>query len=227
MTVALALLLVSVEAATPTEVVPLSSTWTYLDTGVDPGSTWTDPVTVPELAWRTTADGITEGNCDYTLGWHAPTGRVLVIGHTTRYRGNRLAYRTHGRDVAYTAYDPSTDSWLPWRVMPMPDRDRFFICGVHGQWLAETDGTLLVPIYFTDRDGAGTFLLKATVARCRFDGETLGCLETGGEMTLPDGGGLVEPSIAQAGDTFYLTLRNKDTGYVTTSPDGLDFVEQS
>jgi hypothetical protein len=189
----------------------------------DLGDTWTDPAAPDALAWRTTEDGITVGNCDYTLGWHKPTGKIIAIGHTTRYRGNKLAYRTHGRDVAYAVYDPETDTWQDWRVMTMPDPDRFFICGVHGQWLVEPDGTLLVPIYFTNRKGAATFLLKATVARCRFDGETLEFVEHGNVLEHPVRRGLYEKSITFYDGRYYMTMRNDKRGYVSVSDDGMQF----
>ncbi len=48
----------------------------------DMGLNWTTPQPVPQLGWRDGdaadgEDGLTIGICDFTLGWHEPTGKVL------------------------------------------------------------------------------------------------------------------------------------------------------
>ncbi|MCK5804802.1 MAG: exo-alpha-sialidase [Lentisphaeria bacterium] len=189
----------------------------------DSGKTWSSPELEPALGWRKHDDGITEGICDFTLGYHAPTGKVLAIGHSTRYRGSSLAYRSHGRDVMVSVYDPTSNTWsLPQRL-DLGDRERHFICGTHGQWLAEPDGSLLIPVYYTDRKGARTFLLKGVVVRCSFDGEKLVVTATGKELNHPVRRGLYEKSLTFFKGRYYMTMRNDQKGYVAVSDDGLTF----
>lgn len=58
-----------------------------------------------------------------------------------------------------------------------------------------------------------------------FDGETLTLLEEGNVLRRDTARGFAEPSLTRFGDTFYLTIRHDDGGYVSTSPDGLRFTE--
>lgn len=63
--------------------------------------------------------------------------------------------------------------------------------------------------------------------RCTFDGQTLAIKEVGREMRHAAGRGLLEPSLVQWRDRFFVTLRAEDNrGYVATSDDGLDFGEK-
>ncbi|MBT3379721.1 MAG: exo-alpha-sialidase [Lentisphaerae bacterium] len=190
---------------------------------VDAGKTWSSPRQEPALGWRQHEDGITEGICDFTLGYHAPTAKVLAIGHSTRYRGKQLAYKSHGRDVMVSAYDPHSKNWsLPQRL-DLGNRDQYFLCGTHGQWLTEPDGSLLIPVYYTDRKGAGTFLLKGIVVRCAFDGKELTMTKLGKELVHPVRRGLYEKSLTVFRGRYYMTMRNDQKGYVAVSDDGLDF----
>jgi hypothetical protein len=50
-------------------------------------------------------------------------------------------------------------------------------------------------------------------------------LEHGTELTLPGGRGFAEPSLTYSNGRYFLTLRNDDAGYVTTSEDGLHYDE--
>ena len=189
----------------------------------DYGKTWTAPKEQAELGWREHANGITEGICDFTLGYHAKTGKVLAIGHSTRYRGNKLAYKTHGRDVMYSVHDPATGKWQLPRKLVLGDGDTYFLAGTHGQWLGEPDGSLLVPVYYTNRKAAAAFLLKGVVARCTFDGEELKVTELGKPLVHPVKRGLYEKSITFFQDRYYMTMRNDQKGYVAVSDDGLNY----
>lgn len=189
----------------------------------DVGRTWTGPVSVGQLGWRDAEGGMRVGVCDFQLGWHAPTGRVLAIGHTARYTSKGFAGFGHRRDTVYSVYDPKTGRWTPWEVFQFPETedDRYFFNGVHGQWLVEPGGTVLVPFYFVGPKKG--FLLTAAVMRCRFDGRRLTYLKHGREMRHPVPRGLYEKSLTRFRGRYYLTMRNDRKGYVATSADGLDF----
>jgi lysophospholipase L1-like esterase len=107
-------------------------------------------------------------------------------------------------------------------MLAMPDEEakNFLVAPGCVQWLVRPDGTLLVPMYFKSR---GNERYQSTVLHCRFDGTTMELVEKGDELSLEEGRGLYEPSLALFRGTYYLTLRNDARSYVTTSQDGLHF----
>ncbi len=187
----------------------------------DMGATWRGPDEQAALGWREESGGVTVGVCDVTPGWHAATGKVLGIGHTVRYRDGRLMGDPRPRETAYSVFDPASRAWTPWRVIEMPDKEKFFSAGCGcGQWLLEKDGTLLVPFYFKS---AGSKTYASAVMRCAFDGNTVRYLEHGNEVAVEQPRGLYEPSITTFKGRFFMTLRNDLKAYVTRGNDGLHF----
>lgn len=189
----------------------------------DLGATWTDPELPPELDWRHETPDIIEAVCDVTPGWHAPTGKIIVIGVKVRYRdGVQLLDQPQSHAAAYAILDPRTMRWSGWRFIEMPEPAGNFFLTTPGcvQWLVEADGTLLVPVYFAERDGVP---FRSTVLRCAFDGETMRYVNHGDELALPIERGVYEPSLTKFRGAYYLTLRNDLKGYVTTSADGRHF----
>ncbi len=186
----------------------------------DLGGKWTGPDERPELAWRNEPGNVILGVCDCTPGWHAKTGKLLVIGLTVRYLEGRQV-PDQRRTVAYTVHDPKAGTWSPWKNVDMPDKAKFFSAGCGcSQWLTEPDGTLLVPVYYHSQ---GSGVEATTVMRCSFDGSEVKYLEHGTEMELNVQRGLCEPSITFFGGKYYLTIRNDVKDYVTVSDDGLSY----
>lgn len=194
----------------------------------DVGRTWSAPHLDPGLDWRPIDSESNMGVCDITLGWHAPSGRVIGIGHTVRYTKKGFGGMGDRRDTAWISYDPVTDRWTPWKILPLPVHpdDRYFINGVHGQWLVERDGSLLVPFYALApgmADAKWKFSFRGAVARMKFEGGELRFVEAGRELTHEVPRGLYEKSITRFQGRYYLTIRNDQKGYVTVSEDGLNF----
>jgi len=190
----------------------------------DLGATWEGPTERPVLGWRDIGGGITEGICDFTPGWHAPTGKLLAFGHTVRYENERLMAEPRARSTSYSVYDLQTREWTPWQTVEMPDPEKFFSAGSGcGQWITETDGTLLVPFYFKKRSKDARQPATTTVMRCRFDGEKVAYVEHGNEMTTEVPRGFGEPSITFMGGRYYMTIRNDVKGHVAVSDDGLHY----
>ncbi len=189
----------------------------------DFGLTWTPPKELPELGWRLAENNLDVGLCDFTLGWHAPTKKVIGIGHTARYTKKGFAGYGHPRDTTYSVYDPEKDSWTPWAIFEFPKtkNNKYFFNGTHGQWLTEPDGTLLVPVYFVAK--GKDFLAKGTVVRCAFDGATLRYVEHGDELLHPVKRGLYEKSLTFYKGRYYMTMRNDKKGFLAVSDDGLHF----
>ncbi|HOZ45169.1 MAG TPA: exo-alpha-sialidase [Candidatus Hydrogenedentes bacterium] len=192
----------------------------------DLGVTWIGPTPRAEMDWVTRPDDEVEAMCDVTPGWHAQAKRLLAIGAKVRYRedGEQLYDKPRSRAGAYSVFDPRKSQWYAWRVLSMPDVLSKFFGVTPGcvQWLAEPDGSVLLPIYFFSGSDPNV-PSKSTVVRCSFDGRTLRYVEHGDELELNVVRGLVEPSLAKFGGRYYLTLRNDERGYVTVGDDGLHF----
>lgn len=187
----------------------------------DLGKTWRGPIQIPELDWVSQPDGSTLAVADVTPGYHPQTGKVLAIGCYVYYgkAGEQLHNRPKFSQTAYAVYDPQKDRWSGWRLLELPDEEKFDLArNACAQWLVEEDGRLLVPIYFAPSIDVPS---SVTVLRCGFDGEKLLYEEHGDELRLNEVRGLAEPSIAKCGGEYYLTLRNDLRGYVTRSKDGL------
>jgi hypothetical protein len=190
----------------------------------DLGNTWTGPTEIPELAWQTGENDETIAVCDVTPGWHGPSKKVLAIGIKLRYSkdGAQLVDKPRSHECAYATYDPASQRWTGWKILAMPETDGKFFLVAPGcvQWLVNSDGTLLLPTYFKGETGED---YTTTVLHCSFDGQQLKYLKHGDELAMTGGRGFCEPSLVWHQGTYFLTLRNDDAAYVTTSTNGLDF----
>ena len=189
----------------------------------DLGRTWSGPREhAATLGRRTEAGGVIVATCDFTPKWHAKTGKLLGIGHTVRYRGDKVIHE-RDRETAYAIYDPAARTWTPWTTMAMPDSVKFQSAGAGSvQRIDLPDGDVLLPIYFKDK---AQRQYRTTVLRCGFDGAKLTYREHGSELTVPIERGLYEPSLTRFQGRYFLTMRNDCAGYVATSADGLRFDE--
>lgn len=190
----------------------------------DLGQSWTGPTEIPALAWQFGENDETIAVCDVTPGWHALTRKMLAIGIKLRYSkdGKHLLDKPRSHECAYATYDPELGRWTRWKMLAMPETDRKFFLVAPGcvQWLVNSDGTLLLPIYFKSESGDD---YTTTVLHCSFDGQELRYLEHGDELAIRGGRGFVEPSLILHQGTYFLTLRNDKAAYVTKSTDGLHF----
>jgi lysophospholipase L1-like esterase len=190
----------------------------------DLGASWSGPAEIPSLGWTAESPGITRAVCDVTPGWHPPTGKVLLIGVKVRYSdsGDQLTETPRAHECAYAWYDPDRREWSAWKMLAMPDTSGTFFLVAPGctQWLVRDDGKLLIPVY---RRGPSGSDYSSTVLLCRFDGETLSFEKHGTVLAREGGRGYVEPSLAKFRGRYFLTLRNDEKAYVSTSGNGLNF----
>lgn len=187
----------------------------------DLGQTWTPLVeNGSTLGRREEANGVIVATCDFTPKWHAKSGRLLGIGQTVRYQGDKVIHE-RPRETAFSVFDPQTATWTPWVTLTMPDAGKFYNAGAGSvQRVDLENGEILLPIYFKAQ---GDKYYRVTVLRCGFDGRTLRCLGQGNDLSLESGRGIYEPSLVQCAGRFYLTLRNDTAGYVSVSDDGQTF----
>ncbi len=189
----------------------------------DLGQTWTGPREHADtLGRRNEADGAVVATCDFTPKWHAKSGRLLGIGQTVRYRGDKVIH-DRDRETSYAIYDAAAKTWTPWTTLEMPDRAKFQNAGAGSvQRVDLPDGDILLPIYFKNREQKQ---YRTTVVHCGFDGTKLTYREHGSELFVPIERGLYEPSLTRFAGRYFLTMRNDRAGYVATSADGLRFDE--
>ena len=186
----------------------------------DLGKTWSGPTEHETLARRKSKAGLVSVICDFTPKWHAASGKLLGTGHVASYEGDHLA-KNYERYTAYSVYDPELRSWALWKTVDMPNDGQFYSSGAGcTQRVDLPGGDILLPIYTRVKE---TTQFTTTVMRCRFDGETLRYVEHGNMMTVDVKRGMVEPSLTQFGGRFFLTIRNDEAGYITSSRDGLHF----
>jgi hypothetical protein len=191
----------------------------------DLGRTWTPPARIEPL--RRTR--MPEGH-DFVIGdvcpqWHAATGRVLATGKTFGFRGGTTEDRGFER-VSYAVFDPTADAWSGLRLLELPAADhegRPFLepnAGCH-QRVDLPNGEILLPIRY--RKDPAVRHYTTIVARCRFDGATLTYVEHGSEFLIPRDRGLYEPSVAEFGGRFFLTMRADHSAFVARGRDGLNY----
>lgn len=185
----------------------------------DLGQSWVGPKEIPKLAWVPQDNGTVMAVVDVTPGYHPPSGKILAIGASIYYdqKGRILDHRA--TTTCYSIYDPQTDQWLtPWQRLELPEPFQFNARCACSQWIVESDGRLLLPIYYNSQPGQPT---SVTVLRCRLDGTKLTYEQHGDLISKNDARGLAEPSIIKCGATYYLTIRHDARSYVTRSSDGL------
>ena len=187
----------------------------------DLGTSWSPIKEHSEtLGRRNEADGVVVAACDFTPKFHAKSGKLLGIGHTVRYRNDKVV-ENRKREASYAVYNDKKRTWSAWTTLSMPNDAKFFNSGAGCvQRFDLENGDILLPIYFKGKEDK---FYRVTVARCTFDGTALKFVEQGIELTLEVGRGVYEPSLTRCGGRFFLTLRNDVRGYVCTSNDGMNF----
>ena len=197
----------------------------------DGGTTWSQPRPHADvLGRRPAAGGLEEGISDFTPAWHSATGVLLGTGHTIPYLQDNIPPNPRPRSTSYSVYNQKSQSWSAWAKLEMLDPRLAFNTGAGcTQRVDLANGDILLPIYYalseTVKDAGLYVQLVSSVHRCTFDGTVLRCVEKGSDLTLGQGRGFGEPSLAEIHGRYFLTLRNDDRAYVAVSRDGLNYGE--
>ena len=196
----------------------------YELTSDDLGKHWSEPEKLAALAPRyETINGERRpiATSDFWPKYHAASNKLLGVGHTIVYTPDWKVAHPRPRHTSYSVYNAETEQWSAWEKLIMPDGEQFFSAGAGCvQRYDDEDGSILLPIYFTP-PGQNS---RVTVCRCSFDGKHLKYLLHGNVLHVDnDTRGLHEPSITKWKGRYYLTIRNDEMGYVSSSDDGLQF----
>ena len=150
---------------------------------------------------------------------------VLTTGKTFNFAKGTEEKRLREK-VSYAVADPRSKTWGEMKFLAMPEKDhsgrKITACNAgNHQRVDLPNGEILLPVRYVADVQKHNY--TSTVARCRFDGETLTYLKHGTELNIPRDRGLYEPSLTEFEGRYFLTLRADHSAYVTSSKDGLKF----
>ncbi|PHS14020.1 MAG: sialidase [Blastopirellula sp.] len=189
----------------------------------DIGKSWSKPTEIPALAWHEMPkhEGLKAGVCDVVPQYHPQTGTVLALGHVVFYRGAKFS---RGDQLArYPVYSVrrADGTWSTRRILEWDDpRGSFIYTNNCGQRINLPNGDIAMSFTFGDQAN----FRKVAGVICSFDGEHLKIKEVGKPLELMHKRGLLEPSVTQYQDRFYMTIRAEDDhGYNSVSKDGLNW----
>lgn len=189
----------------------------------DLGKTWSEIRDVPGWGRQKLEGGVEQAVSDVVPEYHSKTNTVLAIGQTLFYKGGRFFTDQPPRHVVYSVRD-AKGNWSESQklVWDDPRASRIYVAGC-AERVTLPNGDILLPLSFAPKERLDN---SVAVALCKFDGRELKIKRLGNELRNTTKRGLLEPSMIQFGNKFYLTIRAEDNrGYVAVSSDGLNWAE--
>lgn len=189
----------------------------------DLGKTWSEIRDVPGFGRRQLEGGVEQAISDVVPEYHSKSKTVLAIGQTLFYKDGRFFTDQPARHIVYSMQD-SAGNWAEPKKLEWDDPrgSRIYVAGC-AERVTLANGDILLPLSFAPKERIDN---SVAVALCSFDGRSLKIKRLGNELRNTTKRGLLEPSIIQFGDKFYLTIRAEDNrGYVAVSKDGLNWAE--
>ncbi|MCA9181888.1 MAG: exo-alpha-sialidase [Planctomycetales bacterium] len=193
----------------------------------DLGKTWSDPEPIAALGRDPIPgreDDLRAAVCDVVPQYDPVTNSLLAMGHVVFYKGDYFARKEQlSRYPIYVTRDQH-GTWSERKILQWDDpRGSNIYSNGCGQRVVLPDGDVLMSFTF----GPGETNRMVSGVRATFDGELLKVKEVGPALQNNQGRGLLEPSVAEFGDKFWITLRAEDNrGYVSVSDDGLNYEEK-
>lgn len=193
----------------------------------DLGRTWTEPRPIAALGREPIPgrdDGLLAAVCDVTPQYHPQTKSVLALGHVVFYRGQYFARREQLARYPVYVTRSADGRWSGRKILAWDDpRGAHIYTNNCGQRVVLPSGEIQMSLTFGPQE---TNRMVAGV-RADFDGQQLQIQQVGEPLENRHGRGLLEPSVAQFDQRFWMTIRAEDQrGYVSTSSDGLTWTEK-
>lgn len=193
----------------------------------DLGRTWTEPRPIAALGREPIPgrdDGLLAAVCDVTPQYHPQTKSVLALGHVVFYRGQYFARREQLARYPVYVTRSADGRWSGRKILAWEDpRGAHIYTNNCGQRVVLPSGEIQMSLTFGPQE---TNRMVAGV-RADFDGQQLQIQQVGEPLENRHGRGLLEPSVAQFDQRFWMTIRAEDQrGYVSTSSDGLTWTEK-
>jgi hypothetical protein len=187
----------------------------------DLGATWSKPEPVPALGRvkGPEPEAVEEGVCDVVPEWHAASRSVIALGHNVFYSGPTFSKNQPPRWPVYAVWKQG--EWGPRQKLEWTDpRASQIYTNNCGQRVDLPNGDVVLAFTMGVKDQPRA--VCGVIAE--FDGQRLQVRQVGPALEHPHGRGLLEPSVTQFQNRFYLTLRAEDDrGYVSVSDDGLNY----
>lgn len=196
----------------------------YWSRSKDNGRAWTEPQPIPSFGRQMLPTGIEEGVCDVVPEYHAKTNTVLAIGHNVYYKDNVLTLPYENRYPVYVVRDEN-GNWSNRKKLEWdhPETSGIYTCGC-SQRVTLENGHIIIALSFGPKERKDR---KVCSVLCSFDGKNLNIINKGNELELAVKRGLLEPSLAQFKDRYFMTIRAEDRhGYLSVSNDGLNWEQQ-
>lgn len=193
----------------------------------DLGLTWTEPAPIPAFGRDSVAgraDGLMAGVCDVTPQYHPHTDSVIALGHVVFYKGRYFARNEQLARYPVYAVRSKEGTWSKRQILEWNDpRGAHIYSNNCGQRVILPDGRVQMSFTFGPK---ATHRMVAGV-HAEYDGQKLNIQKVGPPLHNRKGRGLLEPSVAQFGGDFWITIRAEDgRGYVSVSKDGLEWEEK-
>lgn len=195
--------------------------WT---TSSDLGKSWSDPIPIDAFGRDPVPgrpDDLRAAVCDVTPQYHAPSDSVIALGHVVFYKGEYFARKEQLPRYPVYATRASDGTWSQRKIMNWDDpRGGHIYTNNCGQRLVLPNGDVQMSFTFGPKEQNR----MVAGVRATFDGQTLKVDKVGPPLHHPVGRGLLEPSVTEFGEKYWMTIRAEDDrGYVSVSDDGLNF----
>ena len=159
--------------------------------------------------------------CDATPIYHKASGKLLLIGTAVYYEDGENHPSPDWRAAFYSIFNYERGEFSEMRFLEAPPEYENAHCG-SGQCLELSSGEILIPITYLKSNEKYS---SVVTFRCKLSGEKIEVLETGNTLTVNEGRGLCEPSLAYHDGIYYMTLREDSHGYLAASTDGLHYLD--
>ncbi len=199
----------------------------HWSTSSDLGKTWSDPEPIEALGRDPIpgrADDLKAAVCDVTPQYHPQSGSILALGHVVFYKGKYFARKEQlSRYPVYVTRD-QTGEWSKRKILEWDDpRGKNIYTNNCGQRVVLPNGDVQMSFTF----GPESVNRMVSGVRASFNGEELKLQEVGPPLENRVGRGLLEPSVTEFQNKFWMTIRAEDDhGYLSSSEDGIHWEEK-
>lgn len=153
--------------------------------------------------------------------------KILSLGCDVAYTSDHQIDPSYQRSIVYAFFDPRNDCWTDLRKLelPFPLNSHSSVLAVNSQFEILNNGDLAIPAYVKTANSHDPFggRYSTVILHCKPEGEILNCHGHGKILAMDIERGLFEPSLVFYRGRYLLTLRNDQSGYVSTGETPFDF----
>jgi len=182
----------------------------------DLGRTWSEPEPIASLGRDPVSgrkDNLMAGVCDVTPQYHPQTNTVIALGHVVFYKGDYFARKEQLARYPVYAVRAADGTWSQRKVLKWDDpRGGHIYSNNCGQRVVRPDGSVQMSFTFGPEENNR----MVAGVRASFDGSELRVQQVDPPLHNPKGRGLLEPSVTEFANQFWITIRAEDNRMSTT-----------